>query len=487
MMRRIRALVVMSLGLGCGVGYAAKPNVIVIISDDHGWADLSCQGARTDVKTPRIDALASAGVRFTAGYASAPQCVPSRAGLLTGRYQQRFGVDANGKGPLPLDVPTLADRLKAAGYHTGMVGKWHLQPNPTDLDWIKQNLTGGKTVAKGAVSIPSAKSAPYMPGKRGFIDFFHGELNSIHATFDLNGKSLGPEGERFQVEPYRIDAQTEAALQFVRRNRDRPFFLYLGYYAPHVPTAATAKYLDRFPDVKPAKRRYGLAMLAAIDDGVGRLVDELKQLRLDANTLVVFAGDNGAPLDRTMPDVPITNMVWDGSRNDPWIGEKGMLTEGGIRVPFVMAWPGRLPKGAVYDRPVSLLDISATALAAAGEKLPTDLDGVDLAPYLKDAKTDPSGARDPHPELFWRFWSQAAIRAGKWKYLRLGNRAEYLFDLDSKEHESRNRLADHPEIASKLKTKLQRWCAGLHDPGLVLQPTNGAEVRWYEHFLGYQP
>jgi len=456
----------------------ARPNIIVIFTDDQGYADLSCQGRVTDIRTPHIDGLARDGVRMTDGYISAPQCVPSRAGLITGQYQQRFGVDANGKGPLPLAVKTLPDRLRAAGYATGMVGKWHLEPNHTDQAWLRANGLQPPQDAR-RVAIPAEKRRPYLPGPRGFDDFFHGYFSAYTANYNLQGQTLGAAGEKVETELYRLDAQTEGALAFIRRHTEEPFFLYLAYFAPHVPLEATDTYLGRFPGAMPERRRHALAMISAIDDGVGRLQAELKQQHLADRTLTFFISDNGAPLKIDMEDRPISfkGGAWDGSLNDPWVGEKGMLTEGGIRVPFIMHWPGVLPAGQVYEAPVISLDVAATALSLAGVTSAPGMDGRDLIPYLTGTQTGV-----PHETLYWRFWNQAAIRRGKWKYLQAGA-GRYLFDLSSPDHEKRNLLSRHPEVADQLKNDLAAWTHDLHEPGLPQGSLNAQEETWYAHYM----
>jgi arylsulfatase A-like enzyme len=462
---------------------AGKPNVIIILTDDQGWADLGVQGVRRDIRTPNLDRLAREGVRCTAGYVTAPQCVPSRAGLLTGRYQQRFGVNQNGHGPLPLEEKTLAERLKAAGYATGQVGKWHLEATREDSEWLRKNLPDFKPTKAGKpVGVPREKTAAFLPGARGFDDFFHGYSGTVHANFNLKGETLKREGEMVQTGLYRLDAQTEAAVTFIRRRQEQPFFLYLAYFAPHTPLEAPEKYLSRFPGPMPERRRLGLAMISAIDDGVGRILDTLAELKLDERTLIMFTGDNGAPLKVNKPDEPLpkgTDGGWDGSLNDPWLGEKGMLSEGGIREPFLLRWKGRLPAGKVYDQSVCSLDFAATAVAIAG--LPRDpaLDGVNLVPYL-------TGERDgaPHETLYWRFWRQAAVRCGQWKFLRLSDGTELLFDLTSPEHEKKNLIAAHADIAADLRGKLTKWAASLSPAGLPTEPLSAGEIKVYESHLG---
>jgi arylsulfatase A-like enzyme len=310
-------------------------------------------------------------------------------------------------------------------------------------------------------------------------------MHQYFATFDLDGHMLDPQGTMIQQSGYRLDTQTAAALAFLKRHHDQPFFLYLAYFGPHVPLEATEKYLARFPGKMPQRRRYALAMLSAIDDGVGRLTAALKQYGISDNTLIFFSSDNGAPLGahqgQPMADVlPVgkPGPAWDGSRNNPWLGEKGMLTEGGMRVPLVMCWPGRLPAGKVYDQPVSTLDIAATAVALAGLLQDKHLDGVNLIPYLTG-----EDKRPPHEALYWRFWNQAAVRCGRWKYIQAGNAAKYLFDVTSDEHERHNLIAKHPDIARDLAAKLSDWTTQLIPPGDPDRLLNDQEERWYSYYL----
>lgn len=465
-------------------GSAPKPNIIVILTDDQGYADLGVQGQVKDIRTPNIDALAAAGVRCTAGYVTAPQCSPSRAGLLTGRYQQRFGFDTIPDCPLPLDETTLADRLHLAGYTCGMVGKWHLDPNPTSRKWIATNLPDMAGTRPSKIRIPQSALVAYSASRRGFQEFFQGEVQQYWANFDSDGKPLKSSGQWVNTQGrYRIDVKTDAALAFLDRHKSDRFFLYLAYMAPHTPLDAPKKYLDRFPGEMPTRRRYALAMQSAIDDGVGRVRARLRAYDLETSTLIFYTSDNGAPLHHKR-DTPVNTDMggWDGSLNDPWIGEKGMLTEGGIRVPFVVSWPGVVPKGKVYDQPVSSLDIAATAVALAGQPNDRKLDGVNLVPFLCGQQSVA-----PHEALFWRFWNQAAVRAGPWKYLVAGNAAEYLFDLSTDENETRNLIKTHPELAAQLKAKLTDWTRQLKPPGLPDRSLNVQEVPWYEQYFRLEP
>jgi arylsulfatase A-like enzyme len=463
-----------------------RPNFIVIFTDDQGYADLGVHGIRDDVKTPNLDRLAREGVLFTDGYITAPQCSPSRAGLLTGRYQQRFGYDSITEGPLPLEEKTIADRLGAAGYVTGMAGKWHLEPNAGTVAWALKKDPSLKTNNPNCVTMPRALQLPYGPGERGFQDFYWGELQKYLRNYDLEGRSLAPEGEDHTTKGYRVEEQTSAALAFLRRQDDaKPFFLYLAYYAPHVPLVATDEHLARFPGDMPERRRTGLAMIAAVDDGVGRILDLLEEKKMRDNTLVFFTSDNGAPLGaqqgKPMDDVrPVgkPGPAWDGSRNDPLNGEKGMLAEGGIRVPFLASWPGRIASGTVWKKPVIALDIAATMNAAAG--LPPDpaLDGVDLLPLLAAGEE-----KAPSRDLYWRFWNQAAVRSGDWKFLRAGGDRKMLFDLAGDRGEQKNVIAEHPDIAADLEAKLAAWADKMSPPGLPAGPLNDQEQGWYGYYF----
>jgi arylsulfatase A-like enzyme len=433
---------------------ADKPNIILIYSDDHGWADLGAQGSDQDIRTPHLDAMARDGVRFTRGYVSAPQCVPSRAGVLTGRYQQRFGVEDNNKGPLPLTELTIAERLKTAGYVTGQVGKWHL------------DLVGGK---KGEKGLRSAKE--FMPHAQGFDEYFRGELRQYLASHDLSGKPFADAPHLVADNRFRVVVQTEAALSFLDRRTakpEQPFFLYLAYYAPHVPLESPEPWFSKTPVHLPKERRQALAMMAAMDEGIGQLRAKLMAMGQDKNTLIFFIGDNGAPLGKN----------WDGSLNTPLIGEKGMLTEGSIRTPFVATWPGHLPAGQVFDKPVIALDVAATAVALAG--LPADpvLDGKDLTPFLSGKNQG-----TPHERLFWRWGSQAAVLEHPWKLIRLGDREQLLFDVSQPDGENvkKNRLTAQPEIAARLAKALKDWSETLTPPGLPTSFDRHHEGLFAEH------
>lgn len=427
-----------------------KPNIIVVYTDDHGWPDIGTAGVYPDLKTPHIDALAASGVRATSGYSTAPQCVPSRAGLLIGKSQNRFGVESNG---LPLDgfnaELTIAERLKKAGYATGQIGKWHLGPGP--------EIT-----------------------THGFDDVFYKNSNRPGwANYDLEGNTVNGGPEKTGL--YHLDACSQAAVAFIRRHSEKPFFLYLAYRAPHVPLDAPPKYLARFPGRMPERRRQALAMISAMDDGVGAIVKELRQRKLDKNTLIFFIADNGAPLKIHKLDAPGGGPGWDGSLNEPMNGEKGMLSEGGMRVPFVVSWPGTIPGKQVYNHPLITLDVAATAVELAGLPKDAKLDGVNLIPFL-------SGANKfaPKRALKWRWIAQAAIRDGKWKLLRGGKR-EYLFDLDADKEEKHNLATKHPDIANRLRAQLSDWANELDPPGLAAKGMSETWEQYYDFYLDGKP
>jgi arylsulfatase A-like enzyme len=478
-------------GLGCCAAFLAagallargQPNVIVILTDDMGWSDLGAQGVVRDIKTPNLDQLAASGVRCTAGYVTSPQCSPSRAAIITGNFQQRYGIDTIPDVPLPTSAVTLAERLGSAGYRCGFVGKWHLEPNVTSTAWMDRELPGMSAKPRNQRRIPLELILRYGPGAQGFQEYFWGEMKHYRANFSLDGRDLQPAGEAIALpQDFRIEVQTRAAVSFIERNHAKPFYLHVAYFGPHTPLEAPKKYLDRFSGPMPERRRYALAMIAAIDDGVGQIVAKLREHGLAHDTLIIYTSDNGAPLKMTKIDSPINLDAggWDGSLNDPWIGEKGMLSEGGIRVPMIFAWPGTIPAGQVYEQPVSSLDFAATAIAVAGLPATPTLDGVNLLPFLTGQISSA-----PHQQLYWRFWDQAAIREGRWKYLSAGNgpHAEFLFDVTSDEHERKNRFAEQPGRAAALRSKLAAWARQFKPPGIPDKPQNGQETAWYRFYF----
>lgn len=423
---------------------ARPPNLVIILTDDQGYADVGFNGCK-DIPTPHIDSIAENGVRFTNGYVSFPVCSPSRAGLLTGRYGQRFGHERNPtfqpddpSSGLPLSETTLADVLGKVGYRSGIIGKWHLGVHP-DLH----------------------------PLSRGFDEFF-GHLGGGHRYFPENLTIRETKDARNEADSYRLwikrnhdpvkttkyltDEFSDEAVRFVERHKDVPFFLYLAYNAPHAPMQASEKYLSRFPDIKDEKRRTYAAMVSAVDDGVGQLLAKLRELKLDENTLVFFLSDNGGPEQANASD----NGELRGGKSDPW--------EGGMRVPFAAQWPGHLPKGLVYEKPVLSLDIFATitALAEATTDPARPLDGVDLMPFLSGENSGP-----PHDTLYLRKFDQGvfAVRSGDNKLvIPKANSAAELYNLSTDIGESKNLAREKPETLDELEKLRDAWNRQLVEP-----------------------
>jgi arylsulfatase A-like enzyme len=418
--------------LVANAGDSRKPNILFIVGDDMGYADVGFHGCK-DIPTPNLDALAKTGVNFTSGYVSAPYCSPSRAGLLTGRYQQKFGHEFNPSKPgtgMPVTETTIASRLKKVGYATGLVGKWHLGNLPE-----------------------------MVPQQRGFDEFF-GFLGGAHSYFNwdgmLRGTNLVPGTEYF------TDAFGKEACTFIERHKDQPWFLYLAFNAVHTPMQADDARLAKFANIQDKQRRTYAAMMCALDENIGRVRKKLVETGQEENTFVIFIADNGGP---TMPGVTIN-----GSVNDPLRGSKRTTLEGGIRVPFVVNWKGHI-KSAVYDKPVIQLDLTATAFELAGVKVP-NADGVNLLPYLSGQK---SGA--PHDALYWRFGEQMAIRVGDFKLVRYDSNvdtrtgkmhqpvtAPKLYNLASDIGESKDLSNSMPEKMKELQAKWDAWNATLMKP-----------------------
>jgi arylsulfatase A-like enzyme len=435
---------------------AGKPNILVIVADDLGYADIGVHGGKA-VPTPNIDKLAKAGIRCSSGYVSAPYCSPSRAGLLTGRYQTRFGhefnphVGAEGKLGLPLDQVTIANLLRSAGYATGAIGKWHL-----------------------------GFSKDHHPQSRGFDEFFGflvGGHNyalrkdaetKITNVYSQNHIHRGREAQK--IDGFATDVFTDEAIGFMKRHQEKPWFLYLAYNAVHTPLEISDKLKDRVPaDVKDAARRGYLALLLGLDDAIGRIMTHLRETGADENTLIIFISDNGgsgvAPF-----------LAYNTGINLPLRGNKGQTLEGGIRVPFVIAWRGKLPAGRTYDHPVSSLDILPTSCALAGVKTPKNLDGVNLMPHLLG-----ENKAAPHEALYWRFGPQKGIRKGDWTLVdwrdfeKKTSSGWQLFDLSKDLGQQNDIAAKRPEVVRELIQAWQRWdaqnIAPLWHGGVTEDPT----------------
>jgi len=431
----------------------ARPNIVVIVADDMGYADIGPHGVK-DIPTPNIDALAAQGVRFTDAYVTGPYCSPTRAGLMTGRYPQRFGHEFNigmtethAEAGLPIEEVTLADRLRTVGYRSAIFGKWHLGSAPR-----------------------------FRPRARGFDEFF-GFLAGGHSyVAAATGQNPILDGDSIVD---RIDYLTDEiggrAAEFINRNKARPFFLYVAFNAVHVPMHATDKYLSRIPTSLSEPRRTYAAMLSALDENIGRTLQALRANGLEENTLIFFFSDNGGPT--------IVGGV-NGSRNDPLRGSKRQTWEGGIRVPFIVAWKGRIAPGRTDSRPIIQLDVHPTALAAAGVAIKPEwrLDGVDLLPFL----TSRAGGA-PHETLYWRLGTTMAIRSGSWKLVKMSNGGfledpakmtldgAELFDLSNDIGETRNIAAAHPDRVRMLGDTWQKWASQLAAPKWPAPVNPGAQ------------
>lgn len=420
------------LGLAGAAGAAERPNVLILFLDDMGWAQPGCYGGKL-APTPNIDALASQGVRFTNGYVSACVCSPSRVGLMTGRYQARTGHDGLTAKPgseLELKEVTVAQRMKAAGYRTGIVGKWHLGHGPE-----------------------------YLPHARGFDSSFGtvgnlGEGNQL--PFYRDGRSIeDPAGAPVTSPIYR-----DEAIRFIEQTPTQPWFLYVSFNAVHSPHVASEKWLAKFRHLPKRDADYA-ALVAEADEAVGGIMRRVRELKLEENTLVFCLSDNGGA-------APQAEMG--GLRGHKW-----EVWEGGIRVPWVVQWKGRIPAGRVISTPVIQLDIMPTMLSAAGVTPPADwqLDGADLLPVLEGRAT--MLAREA---LYWRFGPQYAVRQGDWKWVKAAKDTKpMLVNLAADPGELRDLSASDPARAAAMEALWRKWNAGMsperwHDPR-----SEGAEAR----------
>ncbi len=444
-----------------------KPNIVIILADDLGYGDVGYHGVE-DVRTPNIDALAAAGMRFGQGYVTASVCGPSRCGLLTGVYQQRLGCAENPpekgfpkslrsrQAGLPASQPILPEILAATGYHCGIIGKWHL------------GLGEDK-----------------RPLNRGF-DEFYGFLNGAHSYYEsgmrfAENPSLWPifRGNKpVKFKGYLTDVFTDEAVDFIKRNRKDAFFLYLSYNAVHGPWQVPEAYIERLAHIPGENRRFFAAMVLAMDDGIGRVMKTLADAGLDENTIVIFISDNGTPYGQKRvgsPESPQDYM----SSTGPLRGFKGDTYEGGIRVPFIIRWPGSLPAGKQYDLPVSAIDITPTLTASLcidPQKDALKYDGVNLMPYL----TGKEKGR-PHETLYWRRDDDYAIRKGDWKLAfndgrPTGPKRCELFNLADDMGEKHDLSREHQEIVGQLQELFNAWDSKLPD-----SPWRGAHSNGKQH------
>ena len=402
------------------------PNIVFILADDLGYGDVGCYGA-PDIETPNIDRIATEGIRFTDFYANGAVCSPTRIAFLTGRYQQRYGMENAlyyqefGRG-LPTDEETIADLLHDTGYKTGLSGKWHL-----------------------------GYDRERKPLQQGF-DHFFGLLSGNHHYFEhmdrVGAYDLWLGNETVEREGYTTDLISEDAVAFVESSRDKPFFLYLSHAAPHFPWQGPE---DADKLIQPKKKNWQegdretyIAMVESMDDGIGVLLDKLESLDLAENTLVIFTSDNGGHTH---------------SRNAPLRDYKGTLWEGGIRVPCVARWPSRIPAGAETDQVAITMDWTATFASLAGLEVKS-FDGIDLTPVLTGT------SEGVERTLFWRRRPgprrkgvpiERAAREGSWKVIEPENESPKLFHLGNDISESTDVAGEHPEIMESLRQKLDEW------------------------------
>ncbi|MFI3317809.1 MAG: sulfatase-like hydrolase/transferase [Rikenellaceae bacterium] len=432
-----------------------RPNVVIFLADDMGFQDAGFTGS-TDIKTPNLDALAADGVVFTQGYASHPFSGPSRAGLLSGRYQHRFGFEenpaydpANDLLGLPTTEVLFPARMQEVGYTTGAIGKWHI----------------------GAAT-------KYHPNKRGF-DYFYGFLGGGHDYYIID--TFRPIGEAYyqpllrNAEPARFDGYLTEALSadgvnFVNENKDKPFMLYMAYNAPHAPLQAPAEDIARYNHIEDPKRRVYAAMVDVMDRGIGQIVDALKENGLYENTLIFFLSDNGGPQGQGYS-------AYNGSCNGDYRGGKGQYYDGGIHVPFMACWPAKIKAGTTYNYPVNSLDISRTAVDIAGgdaEKV-TVMDGTNLIPFVTGAQ---KGA--PHDAIFWKGANGgkfAALSSDGVKYVRnKPGDTPQLYFLKKDKSEANDVIADNPKLAEALKAKWEEW-NGYNKPNNIMLYTQYHKLR----------
>ncbi|EDM26858.1 N-acetylgalactosamine 6-sulfatase (GALNS) [Lentisphaera araneosa HTCC2155] len=422
----------------------AGPNLIIILTDDQGYQDVGFNGCK-DIPTPHLDSIAQNGVNCIDAHVSYPVCGPSRAGLLTGRYQDRFGFTTNPtvnpENPiagLPLEEKNIAEVLKEVGYSSSIIGKWHMGTHP-----IHHPLNRGFDHFFGFLS----GGHDYFPAKYNLKD-----LSEVKRIWDWYRTHLIRDRERIQVsEGYLTDILTDAAVDFIdkKASEKKPFMLYLSYNAPHTPLQASEKYLKRFTHIKDSKRRTYAAMVSAVDDGVGRVMARLKKHKIEEDTLVFFLSDNGGPLKGPMPFTD----------NGPFSKGKGSLHEGGTRVPFAVQWKGTIPSGQIYKKPMSSLDILAT-ITALNKLKPhpkRPLDGVNIIPYLTGQKSS-----NPHDKLFWRKLTTQgfSLRQGNYKILLDNGRrgdSYQLYDLSKDPGEQQDLKNKKPELAKGMFEEWKKW------------------------------
>ena len=458
----------------CRADERRPPNIVVLLADDLGYGETGCQG-NTQIPTPHIDSIAANGVRFTNGYVTAAYCSASRAGLLTGRYQTRFGYEFNPIGArnedpavgLPVREKTIADRLRQAGYATGLIGKWHLggtaayHPVRRGFDeffgfmheghyFLPPPYRGSHTFLRRKVLPPGATGRWTSADGRLILS---DHMGNHEPAYDANNPLLR-NSQPVDESAYLTDAFTREAVDFIDRNAERPFFLYMAYNAVHSPLQVDDERWDRMSHIADPHRRIFAGMLAGLDDSVGAVLNQLRERNLEQDTLIFFLSDNGGPTKELT------------SSNLPLRAGKGSMYEGGIRIPFLVQWKGRIPEGTTRDEAVISLDIAPTAMAAAGLSLETiagaKLDGVTLLPLLRGQST-----AAPHETLYWRTGRKAALRWNDWKLVRDSARTEApweLYDLSADISEENNLAEAHPDQLQRVRSEWERLNAEMADP-----------------------
>ena len=468
--KAVVSLILASVSLSLS-GHAAesssRPNVVLIVVDDLGYGELGCYGGR-EIPTPNIDALAARGTRFTSGYVTAPFCAASRAALLTGRYQTRFGFEYNPIGAknsmpgigLPVAEKTIADRLRDSGYATGLVGKWHLggtaefHPQRRGFDeffgflheghyYVPGPWQGVTTWLRKKTLPDGGKGRWSSPDGRIVWSTQSGHNEHEYDTDNPLLRSSQPVDEKANL----TDVFTREACDFIGRHQAQPFFLYLAYNAVHSPMQGADQYMKKFAHMEDIQRRIFAAMLSHLDDSVGQVLSKLRESGTEENTIVVFLSDNGGPTKELT------------ASNTPLRGGKGELLEGGIRVPFIVSWKNHIPSGKEMGAPVTSMDATATALdlaKVASEKTKTD--GVSLLPLL-------TGQREQFSErpLFWRVGKQNAMRLGDWKLERSGKEWQ-LYDLAHDIGEATNLAPREPARVQQMSALWDKWNAEQIEP-----------------------
>ncbi len=453
------------------VGTPAAPAVIILLADDLGAGELGCQG-NPQIPTPQIDSLAANGCRFTQAYVCAPNCSPSRAGLLTGRIPTRFGYEFNPIGAtnaqpgvgLPASEVTLANVLRDAGYATAAIGKWHLggtaefHPARRGFDYFYGFLHEGHFFGEwpweGLTSFLRRKTLPAGHASmftQGAVTWST-HVGSNEPPYDADNPLLRM-SQPVAIHKYLTEQLTDEAIGFVSRHRHQPFLLYLAYNAVHSPMQAQTADVERFAQLNHLQRQVFAGMLTSLDVQVGRLLEAVRSEVADRDVLVFFLSDNGGPTRELT------------SSNLPYRGEKGSMYEGGLRVPFLWRWDGQVPAGSTCDLPISATDIFTTCCQAAGVAVPPRVDGVDLLSFVRQEVA--AGTR-PHAEFYWRQGPRAAMRMGDWKAVRTSSRSSQpqweLFDLAQDESETRDLATEEPSRLQQLRTRFEELDAEMIEP-----------------------